>query len=38
VYDVAFTSNVGAGGPLGTIQRSSSTTLTVREAQALVNG
>ena len=36
VYDVSFTSNVGVDGDLGTIEASSTTPLTVNEAQAVV--
>jgi hypothetical protein len=35
VYDVAFTSNVGVNGGLGTIEPSSTTALAVAEAQAI---
>lgn len=35
VYDVAFTSNVGVNGGLGTIEPSSTTVLAVAEAQAI---
>jgi hypothetical protein len=35
VYETSFTSNVGAGGPLGTIEPVSTVALTVREAQAI---
>ena len=38
VYDVGFTSNVGAGGSLGTITTAGTATVTVREAQAIVVG
>lgn len=38
VYDVGFTSNVGVGGPLGTVEPSTSVTVTVRESQAVVTG
>jgi hypothetical protein len=36
IYDVGFTSNVGVGGGLGTIEPSSSVTVTVQESQAVV--
>lgn len=36
VYDVSFSSNVGAGGGLGSIERDGSATLTVHESQAVV--
>lgn len=36
-YDVGFTSNVGAGGPLGTIPTVGSVDVTVRQAQAVVS-
>jgi hypothetical protein len=35
VYQTSFTSNVGAGGPLGTIQPNATVALTVSEAQAI---
>ena len=34
-YNTSFTSNVGAGGPLGTIQPTATAQLTVSEAQAI---
>lgn len=35
VYDLSFTSNIGASGDLGTLEPSSTTSLTVNEAQAI---
>jgi hypothetical protein len=35
VYETSFTSNVGAGGQLGTIEPTSTVALTVSEAQAI---
>jgi hypothetical protein len=35
-YDLSFTSNVGVSGDLGTIEPSSTSSLTVNEAQAIV--
>lgn len=38
VYDVSFSSNVGVGGDLGTIEPDSTTSIVVHESQALVGG